>query len=226
MVIVALALSGCLSSTSHDLSPALASRKTEPSGIVVGSIGTPQRDNVYGRLILKMREISQDERVWAFLDRTTLQKTPLDFVEQGVEGAVFAMKLPAGQYEMRNFEFFWNAGFFQKSFEAKQDFSIRFDVRPNEVTYLGEFIGVPLSGKNVFGSPVPAGGFWIVTDRHTRDIEVARGRNPTDSFENVRMAIPDVKALKLPFFVTRKDEAPPPQIDSRATTTQDQTAER
>lgn len=126
-----------------------------------------------------------------------------DYEKPNEVGVVLIASLPAGSYEIYNFDVFYNAGTVQKNFSSKRPFSIPFEVKPGTTAYLGNYQANGISGKNVFGMAVPAGAIFIVEDRTAVDVGIASKKDGS-LFRRVESYVPDVRTLASPFFVARQ----------------------
>ena len=120
-------------------------------------------------------------------------------------GVVLLSSLPAGTYEIFDFDIFMNGGMYRQNFKSKVGFSIPFIVRPGRAVYLGNYQANAIWGRNMVGIPITAGAFFVVEDRLQQDVELARARtNPIPVASQVESAVPSVAAIGSPVFVTRK----------------------
>jgi hypothetical protein len=126
------------------------------------------------------------------------KQTP-DYAANGESGVVLVESLPPGDYEIYNFDVFYNGGTIQKNFGSKTDVSIPFSVKPGTTTYLGNYQANKLIGQNVLGMPLPAGARFIVSDRLASELPIAqaKAKTPLGTPEN---ASPDPERLGNPFF--------------------------
>ena len=121
-------------------------------------------------------------------------------------GVVQIVSLPPGRYEIFNFEARINLGTAYSVFSARRDFSIPFEIRPDEVVYLGNFQINPIRAKSgPFGRVVGLGPFFVVEDRAQVDLALAKGVMHSFPVERVRDATPDVKAMGNPTLVPVAD---------------------
>jgi len=134
-------------------------------------------------------------------------------------------RLPPGDYEIYNFHIFHDAGTVQRSFGSKQDFSIPFTIRRGGGTYIGEFLAVGSQGQNIFGMPLPAGGYCVVSNRGDRDIPIAKRKEP--ALRDVVSAVAGLRSVGNPIARGRRplsacrrslpaDAGPVAGCDSRA----------
>lgn len=173
----------------------LATAASEKGGLLVGSISRPNEERTYTKYTLKFRRVGTDQKMVAHYSR--LIPASSDFTDERTTGTVFVMNLPEGEYEIYNFELY--AG---STTSARQDFSVRFRVQLGKTNYLGEFLGKTVFAPDIFfGRPAPAGVRWVLSDRETRDIAVARKAAVDRRLESVAPIFIDIDLQGNPFFV-------------------------
>lgn len=120
-------------------------------------------------------------------------------------GVVLLSSLPAGRYEIYDFDVFMNGGRYRQNFRSRAEFSIPFVVQPGKAVYLGNYQANGVRGRNIVGIPITAGAFFVVEDRLQQDVQLARARtNPIPVASQVESAVSSVVAIGSPFFVIRK----------------------
>lgn len=94
-------------------------------------------------------------------------------------GQINVRRLPPGHYEVSDFSF---AGSIPSvviyTYSTGIPFSIPFDVRSGEATYIGTFMRLP-SLKTSLQPILGAAGFFVIADRSERDLPIAKGKLPT-----------------------------------------------
>ena len=123
-------------------------------------------------------------------------------------GVVIASRLRPGNYEVFNFDVFFNGGMVQSNFKSRQPISIPFAVRPGEAVYLGNYQARSRMGKNVFGLSVPAGAVFAVEDRMDQAVGIAKKKIPLLP-ATVANITPSVQAIANPYFVAPQS----PKVD-------------
>ena len=90
----------------------------------------------------------------------------------GVNGQVFALAIPAGDYEVLNFYFTQQpkSGAGGTVYSFKQDHPLPFRLRENEVVYIGAFDLSVARKHNLIGIPYYAPGSFAIGDQSTRDL--------------------------------------------------------
>lgn len=107
-----------------------------------------------------------------------LNKHPHDFSFDEGSGTVFAIALPAGKYEFYQYYLLQNSGNVSSTFEARNEFSIPFEIRPGRATYIGEVRAVNRFERNLLGFRIAAGVRWRVHDAFTRDEPILKAKFP------------------------------------------------
>lgn len=130
-----------------------------------------------------------------FFQNNLFYSRPPDYKTADEAGVVEVASLPPGRYEIFNFDVFLNMGTVQNHYRSRKEFSIPFEVRPNETVYLGNYQANGIKGRNFFGLPVAGGAFFVVEDRSQVDLGLAKARVPAVRVENVRNTTPDPKQL-------------------------------
>lgn len=130
------------------------------------------------------------------------KQTP-DYHSGDEAGVVLIHSLPPGDYEIYNFDVFFNGGMVQKNFFSKIDVSIPFSVRSGETTYLGNYQANRLTGHNIIGISIPAGAVFAVSDRLKDELPIAQVKSK-GAVDTAKNATPDPKAIGNPFFVSRQ----------------------
>ena len=95
----------------------------------------------------------------------------------GSPGVVKAATYPLGTYEIFNF-YLEATGVPKRTYRSREDFALRFEVKPNEIVYLGEFVATRTATKGFvdwISGPTP---YFIRADRRDRDIALATKATP------------------------------------------------
>lgn len=145
-------------------------------GYVVVGIGA-RTGTEYSSYELMFREVGkEDSDSFVYFQKNNFYSQGDDYATDIETGVVNVRGLAPGKYEIFNIDIFFNNGFNQTNFYLDDDISIPFTVRPGAVTYLGNFQANQLTGENIFGMPLPAGAYFVVTDRESEDINIAKGK--------------------------------------------------
>ena len=110
-------------------------------------------------------------------------------------GKVVVSRLPPGKYEIYDFSFGGAVGTTTYSWSSRNKFSIPFEIRPGEATYIGSLARAPSLGTSLERTH-GAGGFFVISDRSERDLPLARKRHP--GLPEVREEVTDVSTLGHP----------------------------
>jgi hypothetical protein len=182
----------------------LAEADPATMGAVVGSfgvkIGVGETVSGYQQLLIRRLQSTSEDVTVSF--QANLDDFPPDFRDKTSQATIFALKLPAGWYEIYNFRMV-RPGIYGSSttFSARSDLSFLFQVEAGKATYVGEYLSVPVEARNIFRAvPIPGPSFEV-DDKRTRDLAFARTKWPDFEFDKVNDFIPDVAAIKNPLFV-------------------------
>ena len=142
-----------------------------------------------------------------FLGEPSLSFSPVSYFHAkdftGRElGRVEILHLKPGNYEIYSSTFHYVQGVQDVQWGSHKDFSIPFTIKPGETTYIGAFLGVTLYD----GMGFPANGYLVLSDRHDRDIEIAKKKEP--GLFPVTMQVSDPQALQIPGIVAKEGAAP------------------
>ena len=94
----------------------------------------------------------------------------------GSWGVAKAVAVKPGTYEIYNF--FLERGGTKTQYRSRQDFSLRFEVKENEVAYLGEFKATMTATKSLVDWIHGPSPYFIRSDRRDRDIAAAVKATP------------------------------------------------
>jgi len=170
------------------------------AGYLVSSLGA-QPGTVYNGYTLfyrrKDRSPEGNGKIW-WGQANILEGRQLDFEDGTGTGIVDVRRMPPGDYEIFNFQIFYNAGNVQKFFSSKQEFSIPFSVRPGSTTYIGEYLVAGVFGRNFFGMSLPGGGYFIISNKGDRDMAIAKRKEP--ALGPVQTAVVDPRLVGNPLI--------------------------
>lgn len=117
------------------------------------------------------------------------------------EGYVKAAQFAPGTYHIVNFKLVYAAT--NSVYSSKADFSVPFEVKANEITYLGEFLATGTLAKLVIFVPSPERPYFILSDQQARDMPIAVAETPQLKDLPVKKA-PLAKSSATPFFRTTR----------------------
>jgi len=180
----------------------------EEGGCLVGSIGKDlegEDSAPFGWVFLEYGPIGEKVSEHIKFGHNGIVDTPVDTQMRGEVSAVFGVCLRPGEYELRNISLYYNNGMVEKWYKARESFSIPMDVSAGQVTYIGRFIAHGLTGENVFGVPISAGGYFTVEDAFEQDWSILQKRYPLlQGHPTVTVVMPTGKAAN--FLVPRQPE--------------------
>ena len=187
-VIGLLLLVGCTTSGStsgppgagaFDIGPLSGKYTGNDAGYLVVTIAA-QTGTLYDDyfLYLRKKDRSAKGEIW-WGQENPFDRRKLDIEDDKEEGIVDVRRLPPGDYEIFNVQAHINAGTRQIRWESKSDFSIPFEITAGRATYIGEMMVVGLKGdKGFLGLRSPEGAVFVLTDKSTRDIPIAKAKEP------------------------------------------------
>ncbi|MEO0422744.1 MAG: hypothetical protein AAF184_10440 [Pseudomonadota bacterium] len=149
-----------------------------PAGYLVGSIGVQTEGEYVSRndfSYIDYRQIGSEDGATLRFAQGMFRTEP-DYETEQTKGVVFALPLTPGEYELYRIRFYYNNGSVEKT-HVSDEFSIPFEIRPDEVLYLGELLSYGAWGKNIFGIAVADGGFFVLRDQRTRDLPLIESRH-------------------------------------------------
>jgi len=186
-----------------------------PSGNVIVTISSPMMgsgpDRQYDSFELKFcRQDGSDAETVHIWPYAWLSRDKDDFVGPDEAGMVIVRPLAPGDWGVCSYfvssvlgmDFTPSGSQFDQLVSPK-NFFIPFNISAGRATYIGDFLAVPTTVKNLFGMGVQGGPRWIVTDKSTRDVPVAQQKNP--NLGPVDVSVFDVDRLADPAFATHDD---------------------
>jgi hypothetical protein len=161
-----LVLFGC-ATQSVDSSYVLNSQSGD--GVITGSISYAGRFSGYG-IFYKNLATGETGRLQIGESQALLPPRKSEFEDPHVVGMVFAVKLPAGDYEV----FRWTVGSGIANVSSIAPFEIKFKVEPGKLAYIGSFqfkqtssLGLTVTGVNL-----------AYKDAASRDLTIMRKKFP------------------------------------------------
>jgi hypothetical protein len=91
---------------------------------------------------------------------------PMEFEVPMGAGRLFVVPLPEGRYEFYQYQ---TSAAYQVIYQAREEFSIPFEIKPGRATYVGEVRAVKLEKPNLFGIRMPYGIELAGADAAERD---------------------------------------------------------
>lgn len=86
----------------------------------------------------------------------------------------------------------------------KNAFSIPFEIKPNEYSYLGNYHGIVTTKKALLFGETINGGYIVVSDHKDRDVKLAKSANPLLKIDVINNSVPDVELIGNPLFVRER----------------------
>jgi hypothetical protein len=108
------------------------------------------------------------------------------------KGRVTVRRMEPGNYEIYRFSFLGTLTVDGAPWPATREFSLPFTITPGRATYIGDFARAPSLGTPL-GKRLGASGFFVISDKHDRDIAIARKHEP--ALPPVTVSVPDVSTL-------------------------------
>ena len=104
---------------------------------------------------------------------------PDDFPnDKNKQGRVLAFQVEPGEYELTKWTIYDFHLDYYKYISPKSIKPIRFTVRANRVTYLGNLHVDTIEGKNIFGAPIFIGGRATIRNNYSQDIAIFKKKYP------------------------------------------------
>ena len=202
--IVSLFLTACAGVSGHHI-PDEYIALPEEAALLVGSIGVKtagedESPNSFSRI--KFRQKGDEKRATLVISQSLLFPSDMDYEESDRDGIVFSLALEPGEYEIVNVSFFYNDGSVEKSYSAKEDFSVPFFIEAGRVYYMGEFLAYGRYGKNIFGITIPAGGYFVHHTNYERDLPLLLAKYP--ELQDREMVQLDLEVNIPPFIYSGK----------------------
>jgi hypothetical protein len=113
-------------------------------------------------------------------------------------GRVIARNLPPGRYEIFNYLISGYNGIGTVSTRSKEAFSIPFEIKAGEATYIGNFARAHVPSRK---GPLP---YFVITDKSERDLPIARAKRP--DLTTIRNEVFDVTSIGNPALRTTEFE--------------------
>lgn len=201
-----LALSGCMTAGAL-VEGAWAKPPAEATGVVFVALGAGDEWPAHAQCHLWGRSVSNPDARFRFFYKkpgpalsralnAPFEKAVESRYEEGqVEGAVLALRLPPGEYQidgagtsMQGDGFYYQLGGF--SYHLGTRIAFKFEVQANRATYLGEYIPYPGKVARALFFRVPSGGVtYGVRNRLSRDLPLLARAGEQFSADQVLPAV-------------------------------------
>jgi hypothetical protein len=201
-VLAFILLTGCATDRYNNIPRDYSGADT---GWLVVSIRTTD-DNRLTDTYLQIRSRDGARIARIFYSASGVSATPRDYDGGGENGAVLVRSLPAGDYEIHNFQAAGYVGGLQTTISSRIDFNIPFSIQPGRASYVGSFKAHPTGtahdptslGQFLFGGAIDAGVVFVVTDESERDIPIARSRSV--EIVTIQSVVPNVDEIGNPLL--------------------------
>ena len=126
-----------------------------------------------------------------------------DIQDKDSETFVIVRSLQPGKYRMYSF-LLKNNGNNTLSVWNKKPFSIPFEIKANEYSYLGNYHGIATTKKALLFGDAVKGAYIVVSDYQDRDVKLAKIANPSMKIDAISSAVPVVELISNPLFVRER----------------------
>ena len=119
-----------------------------------------------------------------------------DIREDSIRIYYEAYKLPAGEYIMRGWDMHndGNSGRPLLGRGPSSQFHIPFTVFAGKVNYIGDYLAIVTQNKNLSGSQIGYGGYFVVSRRLQKDLPIVEKRFPKLNLVGTLNCVPDFTA--------------------------------
>lgn len=200
--LITLSLASCGATKTAARSEALAPPSSTESAYLIATIGVKtsgENSSVFSVTRLRYRQIGTPAGGTISFANNMWFPSPTAFTTSTSKGGTAILALKPGNYEIFNVEFYYNRGQFETTFRVERDFSLPFTLKAGEALYLGEFIAETMWGRNIFGIPIPAGGYFRRDDKRERDLPLLKSVDAAVS--KYQITFDDLRSGAAPFIV-------------------------
>lgn len=167
--------------------------------VIMGISAAPK--TYYGSMGFYVRGLDNDfKKKFIYSTSNGFLAVKHDYKTENESGFIIQHSFPPGKYEVYNFYLFYNSGTATTDFTSRQEFSIEFQVLPNQTTYLGNFLAHQVMAKNILGIPVPAGAEFEVRDLEKADLSIYDRKYPGTKSNKINNQVNSFLNTGLPFF--------------------------
>jgi len=165
------------------MKPAYVDPPKNEAGYVVGTIGKQTTGVFYSphhwNDIYIRRLGSEENTIVSYKDSVFFGPKDGEIKEDDKSYDSFSVALLPGKYEIFKVSFYLQSGNAGMTYASQTDFSIPFNIKKGESTYIGEFTSFGTKGKNAFGLNVSNGGFFEYGgDKSERDLPTIFSKHP------------------------------------------------
>jgi hypothetical protein len=178
-----------------------ARAEDDPKAWIVLSIA---KDLNYTSGQLRLRHVETDKKYLLGFTSFSGLKGEMQEFGPGKSGHVSVLNAPAGTYEIINYRLEFPAS--NTVFTSRADFSVKFEAKPGELTYLGEFLATGVMSQVFLGLRNVDKPYFIVSDQGERDVAIARKGKP--ELEGLPVTRAQVKRSGPTPFTTKRLPSP------------------
>jgi len=154
LLIVITLLQSCATSA-IPAEPMTFKKETTQNGLIIGSITFPKEKARYNSYFIKINNRNSNEKT-AQKNSTEIQISPEQIIKMKHKGQLnngltylFTIERPEGEYEIPSIRLFSNSGIaIMQRTDNSGNFSIPFDVKKGEITYVGNIVFNEYASKN------------------------------------------------------------------------------
>lgn len=152
------------------------------------------------RFQLYYRNIETNERAMLSITADLDNGDPGLYRRGEVIGNLFDLTLPPGRYEFNGFRMVAAGPLGSSEWRQRAPLSLPFQVHPASLNYVGAITAHTLVGRNIFGLPIPAGGYFVFQDQLERDLSLLKERRGQAALAPARSVVPDLEQANNPLF--------------------------
>lgn len=186
-LIAAIFISGCstpLISKNGGLSDPLKNYPGQDTGYIFGFIGATTSESTLGNTLSSKIIISykEDPSPKATIMLQGRPSEPLDYESDMVDGRVFLVEVPVGQYSINRVGFHGTDGTRSITTGSRYAIEYDFDIKAGEVSYIGSFIAESYTMDTMFGLASTGQGYFGHSFNETRDTKLGITKYPNINF--------------------------------------------
>ncbi|MEO0974255.1 MAG: hypothetical protein AAFX85_14275, partial [Pseudomonadota bacterium] len=181
----------------------------EPGGYLTGSLAVvskgPMATNNSSHTIY-FRKVGSDGARYQSIGRGGFSRRKSDFTSKRLHSRTFMYRFEPGEYEIYAVRFYYNgAGIVADHNYASDEFTIPFEIKDGEATYIGNFLAYfrklrrGEAWEEAFGFRGNSGSLFVYSNQAERDLPTLREKYP--------------ELADVPFAVVEHEYLYPPMID-------------
>lgn len=176
--LASILLFGCSSGISVNVPESYQSSPEQKAGYLVGSLSATTAWPSSGEGLLTTLHFRQTGNQ----DAITLanDNSRADFTNESLTGQLFALALPAGEYELFSVSFKGSNGNKAVNSQTREDLGLFFTIEAGKVSYIGQFIASSLVAKSKLWNMEYPSGYGYITHNYAnqRDKALLEERHP------------------------------------------------